>query len=119
MANFSPYVVDACNVPYHLVSAATTNATSVTSKTGYAKVVQAINNGTGWAYVKIFDKATAPTVGTDTPILTLGLPPGGGTLSGDFYVSKGVALAITGAAADNDTTAVSAAQVVVNILYSV
>ncbi|MDE2105935.1 MAG: hypothetical protein KGL39_52420, partial [Patescibacteria group bacterium] len=105
--------------PYHLVSAATTNATNITAAVGLARVVSAINNGAGWAYLKIFDKATAPVPGTDTPVLSLGIPPGGGTNPAvEFKLTAGLGIAITGGAADNDTTAVTAAQVIVNLVHS-
>jgi hypothetical protein len=105
-----------CN-PYKLVSAATTNATYVPCALGLATMLQAINNGTGWAYLKIYDKGASPTVGTDTSILCIGLPPGGGSIDAfSFTICKGLAFAITGAPADSDTTAVAAAQCVVNFL---
>src|SRR4030042_652964 len=34
------------------------------------------NNAVTTRYVKLYNKATAPTVGTDTPVMTIGIPPG-------------------------------------------
>ena len=102
-------------------SAATTNATLV--RTGSANVIQitASNINAAIRYLKIYDKATAPTVGTDTPILTIPIPATGivnlvGSESG-INVSLGLGLAITAAAADSDTTAVAANEIKVLINY--
>lgn len=103
--------------PYRLVSGASTNATFVPCTLGLVTMLQAINNGTTWAYLKIYDKASSPTVGTDTSILCIGLPPGGGSIDAfSFAIAKGLAFAITASPADSDTTAVAAGQVVVNFL---
>jgi hypothetical protein len=103
--------------PFKLVSANSTNATPVSGNPGFAKLVQAVNNGAAWAYLKVYDENTSPTVGTDTSVLCFGIPPGGGTIESDvFWVKNGLAFAITANPADSDTTAVAAAQVVVNFL---
>lgn len=99
----------------NLSSAATTNATAVKTSAGTLYNVAASNTGAAAAYLKFYNKASAPTVGTDVPVLTLPIPAGGaisipfGSLGHRF--ATGIGLAITGAAADNDTTAVAAAQV--------
>jgi hypothetical protein len=102
-------------------SLATTNATSVKASVGniYAGVLG--NNGGTAAYFKIYNKASAPTVGTDTPIATI-LIPAGQTIPinlgpGNGF-STGFAYAITGGAADTDTTAVAADQVTGFIAYA-
>lgn len=106
------------STPYSIVSAATTNATSVRTAGGFVILAQATNSGAGWAYLKIYDTAGVPNVGTDTPIWRLGLPPGGGSLeSKRFFVKNGFAFAIVGGTGlDSDTTAVAAGQVLPNFL---
>jgi hypothetical protein len=92
-----------------VAAAGTTNATSVKATAGTLKGWYLFNSATSLRYVKFYDKASAPTVGTDTPAFTLPLPASSGSnvrLPIDFLV--GIAYAITGAVADNDTTAVSA-----------
>lgn len=102
-------------------SAATTNATSVKTTSGNVHSIWAFNSGAAAAYLKLFNKTSAPTVGTDIPVMTFLIPAGnniivsGGTLS-DRYTS-GIAFAITGGAADTDTTAVAASQVKVRISF--
>jgi len=102
-------------------SAATTNATLV--RTGPAQVfhIVATNISASVRYLKIYNKATAPTVGTDTPILTFPIPAGSyvnvpSTLSG-IYFNLGIGYAITGAAADSDITVIAAGDVKVVFSY--
>ena len=103
-------------------SAASTNATSVKGSAGTVWSVMAFNAGAGVAFVKYYNKATAPTVGTDVPIWCIAVPAGGHAqvefaVQGNRF-GTGIALAITGAAADTDTTAVAAAQVKVSTAYT-
>ena len=96
-------------------SAATTNATLVKASAGTLYNIGASNTGGAAAFIKLYNKATAPTVGTDVPVLVLVVPAGGNV---DFDLgpmghrfATGIGLAITNLAADTDTTAVAAAQV--------
>jgi hypothetical protein len=101
-------------------SAATTNATSVKASGGALNGLIAANNGAAWAYLKLYNKASAPAVGTDAPIEIIGIPPGGRVdyqPSAGVYYSAGIAYAITGGAANADMTAVAANQVVGSIQY--
>lgn len=120
------YVVPQANViggwsPGHLVSAASTNATSVKASAGSLGSIYASNSGAGFAYVKFYNKASAPTVGTDTPVYVLGLPAGGGgshEIPAGLAFSTGIAFAITGGAADSDATATAASQVVLSYSFA-
>jgi hypothetical protein len=105
----------------NISSAATTNATSVKNSAGTAYSVTASNTGASPAYVKLYNKASAPTVGTDVPVLTMAIPASG-TVNVSFgsqghRFATGIALAITNGAADSDTAAVAAAQVKVLTSY--
>jgi hypothetical protein len=74
-------------------------------------------------YLKFYNKATAPTVGTDTPVATEIIP--GNTAGAGFIVnipdglafSTGIAFALTTGLADNDTGAVAANEIIVNLGY--
>jgi len=109
---------------FPIISAASTNATSVKTSAATVFSCQLGNTGAGVAFVKIYNKASAPTVGTDTPVKTLIVPgnaAGAGSNPtfgpGGFALGTGFALAITGLAPNSDTTAVAANQVVVNCDY--
>ena len=113
---------------HRLVSAAgTTNATI--ANVGYTKLHSIVltNAAAAAKFLKIYNKASAPTVGTDVPIMTIQLPPtavNSGRTQIDFgsnpvHCSLGLAYALTGAVADSDTTALTAADVIaLNLVYS-
>lgn len=104
-------------------AAATTNATVAKASAGEVIMVSATNTTASLKYLKIYNKATAPTVGTDTPVMTIPLQPSNVpttiSIPGGFYCSAGIGYALTGAAADADTTALVAGDVVgVNVVYA-
>lgn len=106
------------------ISAASTNATSAKASAGQVYTIMAHNINASVRYLKLYNKASSPTVGTDTPVLTLPIP---GNSAGAGFVldtggsgiafSTGIAYAITTGVADSDTGAVSANEIVVNVLY--
>lgn len=102
-----------------LSSAATTNATSVKISSGTVTQLNGYNAAATPRFLKFYDKASAPTVGTDTPRMTLYLPAGMAFVfdCADFYAA-GIAYAITGAAADADTTAIAVGDILcLNVDY--
>lgn len=110
--------------PYHLVSAGTTNATSVKGSAGIVYGIQLTNTNAAARYVKFYNKASAPTVGTDVPVKTL-LIPGSAAGAGNnvpithrgIAFSTGIAFAIVANMVDNDTTTISAGDVCVDLDY--
>lgn len=104
-----------------LNSAATTNATSVKTSGGIVYGVVASNINAAIRYLKIYNKASAPTVGTDVPVLTLAIPLTGvlslnlGPLG--LKLGTGIAFALTTGAADSDTAAVAANEIKVALSY--
>jgi hypothetical protein len=102
------------------VSAATTNATNVKTSGGTVYGFLASNINAAVRYLKLYDKASAPTVGTDTPVATVVLPIGG-TSSHSFphgiSFTNGISFALTTGIADSDTAAVSANEHVVHLFY--
>ena len=111
---------------HKLISAAGTNATLVKSGGGRLYGGSLANTSASWRYFKIFNKtAAAPIIGTDVPVATIGLPPGqtiplADNLACDigYYLSTGQGYVITGAAADGDSTAIGAGEVIVLLLYT-
>lgn len=104
-------------------AAATTNATVVKNAAGRLYEFTGYNAAGAVRYLKFYNKATAPTVGTDIPILTFALPPGAGfvvELSAYGYAfSTGISYATTTGSADNDSAAVTLADIVgLNIFYT-
>ena len=109
--------------PYHLVSASGTNATSVKSTAATVFAAAGFNVNASPRFLKIYSKASAPSVGTDTPVQTYMMPGNtngaGFTLAfpGGLALSAGLAFAITGGIADSDTTAVGANDCVIDLGY--
>lgn len=112
--------------PYHLVSANSTNATLIATGQHTIFSVELGGVGSSPAYVKFYDKATAPTCGTDTPVKTLIIPVASTAANGagsnvlmaiGFQVQSGLGMCITGGMADNDSTAVAAGSFVANVDY--
>jgi hypothetical protein len=107
--------------PSNINSAASTNATSVKASAGTLFGISCSNSGAAAAFVKLYNKASSPTVGTDVPVITIPIAASGivsvnlGTLGHRF--ATGIALAITNLVADSDTTAVAANQVKVALDY--
>ena len=103
-----------------VMSAASTNATSTKASAGQIYGWYFYNNTASAKFVKFYNKASSPTVGTDTPTETIAIPSNGGTnieFSMGVPYATGIAYAITGAIADNDTTAVAANDVTGFFLY--
>lgn len=107
--------------PGKLVSAASTNATSVKGSAGTLGFLTASNVNAAARYLKFYNKASAPTVGTDVPIYTFIIPgntAGAGTNipipSEGLNFSTGIALALTVEATDAGSTGVALSEIVVN-----
>lgn len=106
---------------HHKKAAASTNATSVKASAGRVHSFTVHNSAAAAKFLKFYNKASAPTVGTDTPVLVYPVaagqslnvaPPGG------ISFDTGIAYAMTGAVADSDTTALTANDLILNLVYA-
>lgn len=111
--------------PGKLISAATTNSTSVKASAATVYSIQAFNTNAAARYLKIYNKASAATVGTDVPVQVYTIPgntAGAGLVvpipSQGIALSTGFAFALTTGAADNDTGAVALNEIVVSYSYA-
>lgn len=78
------------------------------------------NNATSTRYIKLYDKATTPTVGTDTPVMTLGIPGSSAanvSFTNGVAFSAGIGIGATTAVADASVAAPGTNDLVVNINY--
>lgn len=114
--------------PYFVNSAATTNGALVLTGTSGLQAFYATNEGASVAYVKLYNKATAPTVGTDVPEMTIPVPAAAAGVPGvamlpigftGFRFALGLGIAITRNAVHTDTTAIGAAEVKVKLTRTV
>lgn len=103
-----------------LESAATTNAISLKTTAGSLLSLVLTNTSATTKYFKLYNKTSAPTVGTDIPTITLVIPASGNIIHNFGFGLRfpaGIAYAITGAMPNSDTTAVAAGDVKVHIGY--
>ena len=105
---------------YHKISAASTNADTVKASAGLVTGYYLVNTGADFRYVKLYNKASSPTVGTDTPRCVFGVPAGGAANMAfelPIAFATGIAIAIVTGIADSDATAVGASEVAVTLFY--
>lgn len=106
----------------HTISAASTNATSTKASAGWLHFIIATNVNAAVRYLKLYDKASAPTVGTDTPKFIVPIPPSNLTpqflfFTNPVYFGTGIAWALTTGIANSDTGAVSASEHAIDLGY--
>lgn len=99
-----------------------TNATGANIKSGAGQVYgwYLSNSGSAARYVKLYNKATAPTVGTDTPVMTIYLPAGAAAnvaFPNGLAFSLGIGIGAVTGVADNNTTAPGSNEVIAHIFY--
>jgi len=108
---------------YDFRAAASTNATVIKASAGRLFGVKVFNYAAGARFIRFYDKATAPTVGTDVPFLMLNVGAGAvGVNSIEMAVHgmpflNGIAISVTAAQALLDATACSADDVLGAFLY--
>lgn len=111
---------------FHLVAANTDNSTSLKAGAGTVYDVQVSGIGSAPAYLKFYDKATAPTCGTDAVKAQIMIPAAATAANGaannaTFTVGKkfnaGIGFCVVTGIADTDDTAPAAATFVINISW--
>lgn len=101
---------------YSAVTTASTNAVSVKASAGTLYAVTLSNPTVTPVFYKLFNKASAPTLGTDVPLVTIPVPASSGVVQGfgvlGLRFATGIASAVTGAIAAADVSSgVAAVQV--------
>jgi hypothetical protein len=111
------------SAPYHYLTTASTNSNLVQAGRLSLHDILVVNTTATIYYLKFYDKATAPTCGTDTPKLTIPLAasssgvatPFSSTLG--FYFQLGIGFCVVGGIADTDSSN-AATGVAVNIGFA-
>ena len=111
--------------PYKLTSAATNNAQSVKASAGYLHSIQAANINAGIRYLKLYNKASAPSPAADNALLVavIPLPANGLPVAVQFgdhplEFTTGIAIAIVTGASDTDNTATAANEQFITLGYN-
>ena len=114
--------------PYILNSLATTNIALILTGSSGLQAFYATNIGATPAFVKLYNKATAPVLASDVPAMVITVPAAVAGVPGEkeitpgfngYRFALGLGIAITGAVADTDATAVAAGQVKVMLSRTV
>lgn len=106
-----------------ILSAATTNLTAAKGSAGQVYHISATNINAAVRYLKFYN-STSATVGTTAIVYRMAIPgntAGSGfttTFPYGFAFSTGISYALTTGAADNDTGAVAASEIMVNVGYN-
>lgn len=107
---------------FRRLSTADTNAAVVKATAGRVYGYSIANTSASAKFVKLYNKATAPVIGTDVPLRTIMIPAGGIAAyhvgHGLAGFSAGIAIAATGAVADADATALAVNDLVIQIDYA-
>lgn len=104
-----------------LIAAGSTNATLVLARSGQVGGYYFFNSATYPVYIKLYDSATIPTAGAGVPLATLGVPAGAAgnvSFAGGILFSAGIGFTLTKLSADNDTTALVAGDLILNLFYA-
>lgn len=112
-------------LPFRLISEASTNETVVKASAGVITTISAVGMAEeAMSFLKLYDKATAPVLATDIPVMTIAIPThtlGAGIvipIPNGLNFSNGIALALTSGIEDTNAVAVLAEQVVLNFTYA-
>jgi len=109
---------------YKLISTASTNANVVKASGGNLYSIVAIGLTDTVRYLKFYNKATAPSVGTDVPVMTVPVPANtqGAGIAIPFTIGVnfplGIGIAITETSADDNAGAIGAGDVIINLTYA-
>ena len=104
----------------HLVTAASTNATSLKASAGQLYGASVYNNALYPVYLKFYNKASAPTVGTDTVVYVVAAQAGTERevhSEEGMAFSTGIAYSVIKDITDAGSTAVAASDATVDLLY--
>jgi hypothetical protein len=111
--------------PRKWLSAASTNSTLALGRPTVLSDILTVNTTTTIYYLKLYNKATAPTCGTDVPVWTVPIPYGASNSGGGvshsspagMLFSLGLGFCLTSGIADNDTGA-AATGITINLGFS-
>lgn len=96
---------------YNAVATASTNAAVIKASAGTLHELTITNTTAAIIWIKLYNKATAPTVGTDVPVYAFSVPANSDKAI-EFGAGKrfatGIAIATTGGQASNDVAAIGA-----------
>lgn len=106
-------------IGFHRISTADANAVNVKASAGQVYGWDIANNNASWRYIKLHNTGGTPTAGSGV-VRTIGVPPNGkATYFNEIGIafSTGIAMTAVTGAADNNTSAVGASELTIDIDY--
>lgn len=107
---------------FHLIAANSNNSTLIAAGEHTVLSIQVAGINAAPAYLKLYDKSTAPTCGTDTPKKVIMIPAAATAANGAVnnvstvaQFSAGLGICVVVGIADNDNTSVASANFNINI----
>ena len=113
------YVPISTSTPYHLVSAASTNATVIKASPGTVNGWFVYNSNTAARKLVFHNTTSTPTAGSSVffAIVIPGLAAANVSLPDGINFSTGIAITTVTGLADSDNTAVALNDLIINIFY--
>jgi hypothetical protein len=110
--------------PFHLISAASTNATSIKPAPGQIVTIVGINTTAVIYYLKFYDISATPTCNTTPVVLSFPIPIGTSSAGGGAVIPlpqavqflNGIGMCLTGGINDNDNT-IAATGVAIDVFF--
>ncbi len=106
---------------YRILSANSTNATLVKASPAALWGWDFYNTNAAVRWLKLYNKTSAPTVGSDTPSMTIALKPGDHSrivIPFAIPFPTGLSFALTTGVADSDTGAVAANEITGHVFWT-
>lgn len=106
--------------PYSYISDGT-DSTNVKASAGQLGFIMATNTNASARYVKFYNSASAPTLGSGTPVLRCMIPPDSSgfviSIPAGMYFDTGIGFTMSTGAADSDANAVASNEIILNLGY--
>jgi hypothetical protein len=121
VSTFYPTVATLAGLTYKFTATASNNAATIKASTGRVVGYRFTNLSAAPKFVRLYNKASAPTMGTDSPQEVIAIPANtyvNHVQEGGIGFTTGIAFACTGAAADLDNTAITALDVIGSVYYT-
>ncbi len=113
--------------PSSAIAPATPAGVNLKASAGQVYSIQATTIQATPVFLKLYNSATAPTCGSGTPVMRIMVPAAATAANGagtnvsipvGAAFSAGIGYCVTGSLADNDTTAITAANTLINIEWN-
>lgn len=123
LATIVPSAAQGASTTHHAISAVGNNLTNVKNAAGTITALQVSNINAAGRYLKLYNKASAPVLASDIPVMTIFLPANSnqtinGISAAGIRFSLGISYALTTGITVTDTGSVAANEHSIGIFYT-